>query len=750
MRPLSSSIVIACLLPLLAGAQGLIPATGEFRVNQNVPSDQYQPQIAVGPSDDYIVVWKSNLQDDNTASIYFRRYNSAHIAISTELLVATGSNYQEDYVVKAFYWSAGRFIIAWNTSNGLFMRVLEADNTLGAVVDLEGGQHWDLALRNNTLALLYGTGTAQLYVRGYDLGTNAFLGPAVLATENAADDYEMPNIRYKSDGSLVAIYARAYPSRIYRKTFDSDFLAQINETIVHDAPGISLSCIDVSTNASDEILISTKWGVNGTDVYTAWLLDANGNILLDELGVYSCAYAYYTAECALYDNGDFVIVMGNWLSLNDTEHYNVRGIYFHNYGQQSTGVVVMNTTLPQEQVYPAVEKRSDGGFVVVWQGNGFQGDTQGINARAYAGATFPGLQATSTATVVVDETGTTGTLGLRLGTQPIADVVVDLSVSDATEASIDVPQITFTAGNWDQPQTLTVTGLDDVIDDGDIDLSVVASMNVLTADPLYAAMGPEYFAVLNLDDDATFTMPLAQTFCRDIGMSGVNVLINNLGSPIIGVQATSSDQGIVHDADIAVTPVNSITYAVSITGLEDNAPGTCLIQVSATDGLFDYTDAFTVTTLGEVPVILQNGGDLASSTTGVSYQWFVDGGFIPAATAQTWTPQQNGDYTVLVVDADGCYNTSAPFTYVSTGNANGAIAAEDIHLYPMPVIAGAGLSITGLRSTDVAAVHAVDGRICAASWEGTGTNTLLRTGSLAPGSYVLRAKDGRAWRFAVK
>ncbi|MBK6541821.1 MAG: hypothetical protein IPG10_11205 [Flavobacteriales bacterium] len=80
MRHLSSSILVACLLPLLAGAQGLIPATGEFRVNQNVPSDQYQPQIAVGPADDYMVVWKSWMQDDNTANIYFRRYNSARRA----------------------------------------------------------------------------------------------------------------------------------------------------------------------------------------------------------------------------------------------------------------------------------------------------------------------------------------------------------------------------------------------------------------------------------------------------------------------------------------------------------------------------------------------------------------------------------------------------------------------------------------------------------------------------------------------
>ena len=90
MRHLYPALLIG-LFPTTAFAQ-LQPATGEFRVNQNVPSEQYLPQVAVGPADDYVVVWKSWLQDDNTASIYFRRYNSAHIALSAELLVATGAN----------------------------------------------------------------------------------------------------------------------------------------------------------------------------------------------------------------------------------------------------------------------------------------------------------------------------------------------------------------------------------------------------------------------------------------------------------------------------------------------------------------------------------------------------------------------------------------------------------------------------------------------------------------------------------
>lgn len=354
-----STLIVLTTFPSLLLAQQMVPETNEFRVNQNVPSDQYLPQVAIGPSDDYVVVWKSWQQDGNTASIYFRRYNSAHIALSGELLVATGASNQESHVVKIIYWTAGKFIISWNDGTNLNMRVLNTDNTMSATVPLAGNGQWDIAVRGSTLAVLYGSGSAQLYIRGYDLGTNNFIAPAVLATENAGNNYDLPNIRFKADGSMVAIFGRGnYPNRIFRKTFDSDFLAQINEALVYEQNS-SLNCIDVSTNASDEILISTKWGVNGTDVYKAWVLEANGVAIVNNLGVFSCAYAYYTAECALFDNGDFVIVMGNWLSLSDLDDYQVRGIYYKNYNFQNTGVQVMNTTTAGRQTYPAVEKRSE-------------------------------------------------------------------------------------------------------------------------------------------------------------------------------------------------------------------------------------------------------------------------------------------------------------------------------------------------------------------------------------------------------
>lgn len=731
MRQLLYPIAFA-LLPFATAAQTMVPVANEFRVNQNVPSAQYLPQVAVGPSDDYIVVWKSWLQDDNTASIYFRRYNSNHIALSPETFVTTGLSQSTGQVVKVIYWTDGKYIIAWNDASNVNMCVLNANNTLGAIVPLAGSGQWDIAVRGNTLAMLYGSGNAELHIRGYDLGTNDFINDPVLVTEDPGNDYNMPNIRFKNDGTMVAIFGRGnYPNRVYRKTFDADFLAQINETIIHDQQS-SLSCIDVSTNASDEILISTKWGVNGTDVYMAWLLDGDGNYILDDIGVFSCSYAYYTSECALFDNGDFVIVMGNWLSLNDEDDYEIRGRYWSNYGAQSTGVEVMNTTTPDRQTYPAVEKRSDGGFIVVWEGNGFQGDTQGINARAYQGATFPGVHPVSSALMVVDETGTTETLELRLGTQPTGDVVIDLSVSDDTEASIDVLQMTFTDANWNVPQPVVVTGLDDAADDGDINLNVVAAMNELTADAQYLAMGPENFAVRNLDDDAIFSLPLAQSFCRVDGMATVNVIVTNNGSPVGDPEATSSDQSVVDDNDISVTQQNATTFPVTIGALEDNVVGSATITITVTDNTFFYSGSFQVTTVGPTPIITQNGGEL-SSTPGVAYQWFLDGAFIPDAEEQTYTPTENGTYTVLVLDADGCLTESDAFNYTSTGI--GALNANTLWVGPLT-------DVLPLRSPEAGHLRLLDatGKVVLTTRVAAGMQTIALP-ALAPGAYTVLVNE---------
>ena len=68
----------------------------------------------------------------------------------------------------------------------------------------------------------------------------------------------------------------------------------------------------------------------------------------------------------------------------------------------------------------------------------------------------------------VSEDMTSVDIGLALASIPTADVTVAISGSDKTEISVKPATMTFTAENWDKPQTITVTGVDDVVVDGNI------------------------------------------------------------------------------------------------------------------------------------------------------------------------------------------------------------------------------------------------------------------------------------------
>ena len=68
-------------------------------------------------------------------------------------------------------------------------------------------------------------------------------------------------------------------------------------------------------------------------------------------------------------------------------------------------------------------------------------------------------------TVEVNESGTlVDTYTVVLNSQPLSDVTITLS-PDA-QVTTHVNQLLFAPGNWNTPQTVTVTGFDDKIDEG--------------------------------------------------------------------------------------------------------------------------------------------------------------------------------------------------------------------------------------------------------------------------------------------
>ncbi len=75
--------------------------------------------------------------------------------------------------------------------------------------------------------------------------------------------------------------------------------------------------------------------------------------------------------------------------------------------------------------------------------------------------------AESVGTTATSETGTTDSFTVVLDTQPLTSVVIDVTSGDLGEGTVDVASLTFTNGNWDTAQPVTVTGQDDVLVDGD-------------------------------------------------------------------------------------------------------------------------------------------------------------------------------------------------------------------------------------------------------------------------------------------
>ena len=80
-----------------------------------------------------------------------------------------------------------------------------------------------------------------------------------------------------------------------------------------------------------------------------------------------------------------------------------------------------------------------------------------------------GITVTPTSGLMTTEAGGTATFTVVLDAQPTADVTHRaLSSDDTGEGTVSAAALTFTAATWNTAQTVTVTGVNDDLDDGDI------------------------------------------------------------------------------------------------------------------------------------------------------------------------------------------------------------------------------------------------------------------------------------------
>jgi len=89
---------------------------------------------------------------------------------------------------------------------------------------------------------------------------------------------------------------------------------------------------------------------------------------------------------------------------------------------------------------------------------------------------------------------------VTLASQPTADVVIELRTTDPTEGTGNPTTLTFTPANWKVSQRVTITGVDDPMEDGDISYSV-GLHSTRSVDRTYARLSIPSILLTNRDDN---------------------------------------------------------------------------------------------------------------------------------------------------------------------------------------------------------------------------------------------------------
>ena len=144
-----------------------------------------------------------------------------------------------------------------------------------------------------------------------------------------------------------------------------------------------------------------------------------------------------------------------------------------------------------------------------------------VTVPVAAGFSFSPITALSTS-----EAGGVVSYSLRLNTAPLAnrDVTLTFASSDTSEGVINNNTFTFTTANYATPQILTMRGVDDYLDDGDIPYQVTATVSSI--DVFYKALSISPLSLTNLDDGKDTALDLY----GDAGGSKIDVLVGGNGA----------------------------------------------------------------------------------------------------------------------------------------------------------------------------------------------------------------------------
>ncbi|MCY4162793.1 MAG: family 20 glycosylhydrolase [bacterium] len=295
----------------------------------------------------------------------------------------------------------------------------------------------------------------------------------------------------------------------------------------------------------------------------------------------------------------------------------------------------------------------------------------------------------STDTFEVAEGGS-DTYEVVLDTKPSNDVVVDLESDDTAIARVTPAKITFTSGNWNTAQTITVTGTEDLLDNPGDKRTATITHEISSTDLKYNALADQEITVTVTDNDAA---PSAITLSvdADISTQGTQDSIAENGSAKT-VRVTASLNGTTRFA--SEQTITIVVGAASDSATEDDGQPsteadyatvpnqTITLAAGAVSGHVDFTLTPENDTDDEPAEAITVTGELAGIT------------FTPT----TITIIDNDITTVTLSRAAGA-SIAEGDTLTYTVELSRQLVSNETVVVPLSVATGAGAATLGTDYT---------------------------------------------------
>ena len=311
----------------------------------------------------------------------------------------------------------------------------------------------------------------------------------------------------------------------------------------------------------------------------------------------------------------------------------------------------LNWNTPQTVTVTAVNDNIDEGVHTSTLSHSAISDDAAYNgaviASVTANITDNDTAGITTTTISTDTTEAEGaaTFTVVLESRPTQNVDIAIVSSDTGEGIVSTSSLRFNPNNWNTARTVTVTGVNDDVDDGDIAYSITVGLSS-SDDPNYSGLSGGSVSVTNIDNDS----------------AGVTVVESAAATDITEGSLTDS-----YTIVLNTQPTSNVTITLSSDSQSSVSPST----LTFTSGNWDATQSITVTAVNDFVV---EGGHTSNISHSANSS---DGNYEELAIASVTaniTDNDTAGFTVSSISGESTEaGGTATFTVVLTSEPTGIV-----------------------------------------------------------------------------